>query len=274
MTWGRKADVGPPPSFATDDVEVGEGVRFGHNVRFKSKRVRIGDGCVFGNDVRIDSTEFDLGDYGTIYDSCFFPGPGNLRIGHNFWLGTASIVDCQGGTTIGDNVGVGAHSQLWTHMKFGDVMAGSRFHVAKPLEIGDDAWLVGHCLVSPVKVGARSLAMLGSLVTKDMQADRCYAGVPAADITEKVGPPFKTTTPQERHAYLQGRFAEFQAATGQKAEALIALDPGRLPGGKDELAFNVADRTYRKTGSALERRLIRFLLPDAKFVPASEGSRP
>jgi hypothetical protein len=37
----------------------------------------------------------------------------------------------------------------------------------------------------------------------------------------------------------------------------------------DDLVLNVADRTYLKRGSDLERRVLRFLLPDAKFVPAS-----
>lgn len=263
---------GRAPRFASNDVVVGQGVRFGRNVVFHSQRVRIGDGVVIGDNVRVDASTFEIGDFGTIYDGCFFPGPGELRIGHNFWLGSGSIVDAKGGTTIGNNVGVGAQSQLWTHMVFGDVLYGCRFHAAKPLVVEDDAWLVGHCLVSPVRIGARSLAMLGSVVTRDMLADRCYAGVPAADITEKVGPQFAVRDVAERASMLAQRLDAFarERDASVRRRLRIATAPEEAVAGDDAdgITFNVATRTYTKRGTPLEREVIRYLLPDAKFVPA------
>jgi acetyltransferase-like isoleucine patch superfamily enzyme len=258
--------------FGTEDVRIGSRVRFGRNVVFKGSRVRIGDGTVIGDDVVISADVFEIGDYGTIYDGCFFPGPGTLRIGHNFWLGTGSVVDAQGGTTIGDNVGVGAYSQLWTHMKFGDRMYGCRFHTARPLVVEDDAWLVGHCMVSPVRVGARSMAMLGSVVTREMEPDRCYAGVPARDVTDKFGPQFQITKVKERIEYMRSRLDEFRRRPGNEAthdEVVVVSDADEMATAPPHCtAFNVGDRTYRKRGTELEHRLMRFLLPDAKFVPA------
>ncbi len=261
------------PQFATTDVQIGRNVHFGENVVFNCKMVRIGDGTVIHGDVTVNSTTFEIGDYGTIYDHCFFPGPGHLKIGHNFWLGTASIVDCAGGTVIGNNVGIGAQSQLWTHMKYGDVMYGNRFYSEKPLIVGDDVWLVGHCLVSPVTIGDRSIAFLGSLVTKDMEADHTYAGAPAKDVTDKFGPQFKITTIDERIAYLQARLQEFaqqyHAEQFVQHQTLIATTAGEMPAAApDVTVFNVADRTYTKRGTPTEHKLMRFLLPDAKFIPA------
>lgn len=259
------------PRFRSGDVRVGQNVSFGRNVVFNCDRVRIGDGVAFRDNVRVDATDFEIGDYGTIYENCFFPGPGRLKIGHNFWLGTAAIVDCQGGTAIGNNVGIGAHSQLWTHMVFGDVMAGCRFHSASPLEVEDDVWLVGHCLVSPVKLGARSLAMLGSLITKEMLPDRVYAGSPARDITDRVGPQFRETTVQERARYLQGRIEAFASTSRHTSvwdSVQIVTREEELPdSGRSVTVFNVASRSYRKIGSQLEHDLLRFLLPEAKFLP-------
>jgi acetyltransferase-like isoleucine patch superfamily enzyme len=279
-TLGRRAlaRLERVPTFATQDVVIGRGVTFGRNVVFHCGRVRIGDGVVIGDDVTVNATTFELGDFGTIYSHCFFPGPGALRIGHNFWLGTASIIDCLGGTTIGNNVGIGAHSQLWTHMVFGDTLAGCRFHTVRPLTVGDDAWFVGHCLVSPVRVGDRSLAMLGSVVVQDMQADHCYGGVPAKDITDRVGPQFAPTTAEERLERLESRLREIDAEAGGgilDACRVTAVAGGRLEAPVGITVFNVADRTYEKTGSEHERRLIRRLLPEIKFVPvtASEPER-
>jgi acetyltransferase-like isoleucine patch superfamily enzyme len=144
------------PKFSTNDIKIGCETRFGRNVRFNCKRVRIGNGVIFHDNIRVDAEEFDvgdgvifqddiriettvfrIGDYGTIYFGCFFPGPGKLEIGHNFWLGNNSIIDSQGGTVIGNNVGIGADSQLWTHMKYGDIVAGCRFDSVAPLTIGN-----------------------------------------------------------------------------------------------------------------------------------------
>jgi acetyltransferase-like isoleucine patch superfamily enzyme len=262
------------PVFASDDVVVGEHVTFGKNVAFNCKKVRIGDGVIFQDNIRVDVDEFEIGDYGLIYDYCFFPGPGRVAIGHNFWLGQSSIVDGQGGTSIGDNVGVGAHSQLWTHMIFGDVMIGSRFHARKPLVVEDDAWLVGHCLVSPVRVGRGSVSMLGSVITRDTQANHVYAGAPARDVTDKFGPAYEDTSLEQRVSYLEGRLAEF-------AERQASNDPGevaQIVTSRDDLdraqgaatVFDVSTRTYRKRGTRLEYELMRYLLPDAKFTPAAD----
>lgn len=261
------------PHFATRDVKIGRNVRFGDNVYFRCGRVRIGDGVTIGSNVIVESSVFELGDYATIYDDCFFPGPGTLRIGHNLWLGKGAIIDCQGGTSIGDNVGIGAGSQLWTHMKYGDVMAGCRFHSNGPLAIEEDVWLVGHCLVSPVQIGARSLAMLGSVVTRDMKADHCYAGAPARDVSEKFGTQFAPSSWQQRLEYMESRLEELsrrpELAGLTGSVRLVSRREDMAGSDKDVTVFNVADRSYTKCGSELEYRLMRALLPDAKFTPAS-----
>lgn len=273
---GRRI-TGRGPHFATTDVRVGRGVSFGRDVVFNSRRVRIGDGVVIEDDVRVDAEDFEIGDYGTIYAGCFFPGPGTLHIGHNFWMGRGAVVDAMGGTTIGDNVCVGVGAQLWTHMQFGDVLYGCRFHAVQPVAVGNDAWLGSGTLIAPVDVGPRSLALAGAVVTRPMLADRCYAGLPAADVTDKLGPPFTIRPVQERAAMLEARLDEFARRMGDastRARLRVVAEPGagRPPTGsfpKDAIIFNVADRTYTKRGSALEAAVMRYLLPDAKFTPAN-----
>jgi len=259
------------PYFATDNVSIGKGVTIGQNVRFNCKRVIIGDGVVIQDNVRVDCDEFSVGDFATIYSGCFFPGPGILNIGHNFWLGAHCIVDSQGGTKIGNNVGIGAHSQLWTHMKFGDIAAGCRFHSKKPLTIEDDVWLVGHTLVSPVKIAARSMVMLGAVVTTDIPPDRVYAGTPAVDVTGKFGPQFKKEPPTflERKEFILGCLENAAKRLGIKdiasRVALVERYDDTLV--SCEVVINIMERTYRKRGTKFERKIIRSLLPDAKFLP-------
>jgi acetyltransferase-like isoleucine patch superfamily enzyme len=261
------------PHFSTRDVVVGRHVSFGRNVVFNCQRVRIGDGTIFQDDIVINADVFEVGDYATFYSHCFVPGPGELRIGHNFWLGTNSIIDSMGGTFIGNNVCVAAHSQLWTHMKYGDVMYGCRFHSKAPLRIGNDVWLGAHSLVGPITIGDRSLVLFGSVVTKDVAADRSYAGVPAQDITDKVGAQFGITTLSQRRDYLRQKLAQYDQAHPDDRilqRVTISTEPLATDATSGGIVFNVADRTYTKRRTQLEYRLMRFLLPDAKFLPIDE----
>lgn len=269
---GRRRLNSHKPYFASDDVVVGPGAVFGRNVRIMSERVRIGRGTVFRDNVTVFATDFTIGNYCTIYDYCFFPGPGSLEIGHNFWLGTAAIVDCQGGTTIGDNVGVGAHSQLWTHMAHGDTLYGCRFDSVKPLTLHNDVWLAGQCLVSPITAGERSLAMLGSVITRDMQADRTYAGSPARDVTEALGPQFAVRSVLERLRILDERLDALLPNSGERRLVRAVDDEtfARLHDDTSLLLLNVESRTYSASGHHLEPRVLRGLLPRAKFKPDRE----
>ncbi len=257
------------PKIQSRDVEIGKNVVFGKNVRLSAKKIRIGDGCVIQDNVIIEGEEFILGDYCTIYHNCFFPG-GKVQIGHNFWLGTGSIIDGRAGTKIGNNVGIGAQSQLWTHMVFGDVMLGCRFHSEKSLNIGDDVWLAGHNLVSPVDMEDRGLVMLGSLVTKNTKQDKTYAGSPARDITEKVGPQFEDTSIEQRIDFLMPYMESF---ANQHGFASVDSFAKILVGSDDKFddsnlfQMNVANRTYKKRSTVMEHYLMRHLLPDIKLVP-------
>lgn len=258
------------PEIKSEKITIGKNVVFGKNVRIYAKNVTIGDGCVIQDNVIIHGESFDIGDYGTIYHNCFFPG-GRVKIGHNFWLGMGSIVDGRAGTKIGDNVGVGAQSQLWTHMVFGDMMQGCRFHSETALNIGNDVWFAGHNLVSPITAKDKSLVMFGSLVTKDIEEHRTYAGSPAKDVTDKIGHQFSDVSLDQKEQYLKGELNKFAV----KYNLNPLSDYVRILKSKDEqfenldtIQINIENRSYRKTGSTLEYHLMRFLLPNVKLTPA------
>jgi acetyltransferase-like isoleucine patch superfamily enzyme len=261
------------PVFRTKDVEIGSNVTFGRNVEITSRKVRIGDCVRIGDNVRIRADEFVIGDYGTLYFDFFAPGPGRLTIGHNFWAGARTIVDALGGTTIGNNVSVGPATQLWSHAILPDTLAGARFTHRKGLRVGDDVWFMAQCVVAATEVGSRSAALHGSSIVKEMAADRCYSGVPAVDVTEKVGGPmFRKVTPAEMRSDLETRIRDFKDQNPDYAEARVGIateSADMLEGQGYDVVFNVADRSYVKRATEFERQLMWHLLPTAKFVPAT-----
>ena len=157
-------------------------------------------------------------------------------------------------------------------MTFGDTLYGCRFDRTEPLTIKDDVWLVGHCLVAPITAHERSLAMLGSLVVSDMEADRTYAGTPARDVTSKFGSQFEVRPVEERRRLLEDRLDAVVTDADIRRLVRVVDDKAfeEIGRSSDLLVINVESRTYAPADHPEAVRVLRSLLPRAKFVPASD----
>ncbi|GAA4076455.1 hypothetical protein GCM10022389_22830 [Flavobacterium cheonanense] len=235
-------------------------------VNGKAKRIVIGDNCYIGANVQIICDDFELGDYSKIQHDTNIHGYLPCKIGHNAWIGQYSIIDSIGGTTIGNNCGIGAHSQIWSHIKYGDTLEGCRFLNEKPMIIGNDVWFVGHCIVSPITAQDKSMAMVGSVVTKDMAFNEIYAGSPAKSISDKVGFQFETISVEEKYNKMVQYLNQFNSnsKTIQIVKDFDSIDIANTK----VTYFNVTTREYTKRLSEEEIYFMKFLLPaKAKFTP-------
>lgn len=233
----------------------------------KAKKVIIGDNVYIGHSVQIICDDFSIGDYSKIHHHTNIHGYKPCKIGHNAWIGQYSIIDSIGGTEIGNNCGIGAHSQLWSHIKFGDTLEGCRFYSEKTLKIGNDVWFVGHCIVSPIIAEDKSMALVGSVVTKDMKFNTIYAGCPAVAISDKIGPQFNEVSIDEKLNKLKQYLRESGADCNK---IVIVRHPSEF---KDDgkSYFAVETREYLKLGTEDEIKFMKYLFPEkAKFVPYSK----
>ena len=248
----------------------------GHNVKIEptavirglhgnAKRIIIGDNTYIGHDVQIICDDASIGDYCKIHHHTNIHGYKPCKIGHNAWIGQYCILDSIGGATIGNNCGIGAHSQLWSHIKYGDTLEGCTYMSAKPLDIGSDVWFVGHCIVASISAADRSMALVGSVVTRDMEYNSIYAGSPARNISHKIGRQFREVTVEEKLKNMQRYLNDFDSNNQiiKVVDSVHHFDPD------DKLVyFDVDTRTYTKKHTAEEMEFIKYLLPEkAKFVP-------
>jgi acetyltransferase-like isoleucine patch superfamily enzyme len=233
-------------------------------VNGNAKKIVIGDYCYIGSNVQIICDEFSIGDYSKIQHDCNIHGYKPCIIGHNLWMGQFSIIDSIGGCTIGNNCGIGAHSQLWSHVKYGDTLEGCRFLSEGKLDIGNDVWFVGHCIVSPIKAKDKSMALVGSVVTKDMDENTIYSGVPAKPISDKIGNQFNDVSQQDKFIKLNGYLKE-----AKLNDSLIKIVIKNNEIKDDEFSyFVIEDRSYTKKGNPDEVKFMKYLLPEkAKFIP-------
>lgn len=259
-----------PPILDVGKLIIGKNVIIEPGVDIHCDRLVLGDGVVIRSGTRIEMTDLVIGDYTKINNNCLLTGTDWCRIGHNCWFGHFTVIDSIGTTRIGDGVGVGAHSQLWTHIYFGEILDGCRFASHKPLIIEDDVWFVGHCIVSPIIAKKRTMAFAGSVVTKDMaQENHVYAGVPAKDMTDRFGMQFGEVTLNEKRELLEHYLQEFvtlRKPTQNRIRIVEKIDHNL----SQYSQFSLSEHHYIKNLYPEEVKFMRFLIPTkAKFLPIS-----
>jgi len=251
-------------TYVSSDLVIGEDTWVSPQleVGFPDKPVErfiVGDGCrLYGG--QIASKNFTCGDYVTIHEGVWAYGRQDIVIGHNGWFGRRCTLDAEGGVWIGNGIGVGQDSHLWSHIRHGDTLAGNRWLKYGEFRAGDDVWLVGRCTSAPANHGDRSMAMVESNLTRGMPSDTVWGGNPAKDLTEKLGAPFSHIPIADRMTEFADRCSAFRAKHNVESSILDFI----------AASFDVEARTYEKTGHPIERAFMRFLLPEAKFVPRAQ----
>ncbi|MFX1392105.1 MAG: hypothetical protein ACFFAH_00895 [Promethearchaeota archaeon] len=255
---------------------IGKGVHIEEGVVITGKEgpmeeLVLGDFCYIGNSTKIIMPKFRLGDYSKLNEHSFLHGEKPMQIGRNCWIGGHVVLDSMGGLDIDDNVGIGAQSQIWTHIQFGDIVEGCRFYSKRYMLIEKDVWFVGHCIISPVRVGTKSMALVGSVITHDMKPNHVYGGVPAKDLTDKVGPQFEDYTIDQKASKLQKLIDDFINKYPKYKDKLKVVQSA------DEIednicCFDVSRRIYTKRYLEAEIKFLKAYVPLIKFIPENENT--
>jgi acetyltransferase-like isoleucine patch superfamily enzyme len=170
----------------TGTVEIGNSTSIGPGAQIvfnKPGKITLGDYCNIGAGTKIVCSGGDviIGDWTTLHDSCLVLSSQYVHIGEHCWFGQNCVIDGSGGLSIGRGVRVGMYSQIWSHVAAGEQIEGCTLFGERSVEIQDDVWLVGSCIVaSGVTIGRRTVALIGSNITKSWPANSVLAGTPAA----------------------------------------------------------------------------------------------
>lgn len=258
------------------DAKIGKGVVLKSDIGTPDnpcEYVELGDHVYIGEGCNIQTPMFTAKDYTKIHRNALIYGRNPCNIGYNCWFGEGTVIDCEGYVFIGNNVGVGAHSQLWSHIRHGDVMMGCKYLNFGHLTIMDDVWLVGHCIASPVCLYPWSVALVGSVITTNMETNSVYGGSPAKNLTEKLGRPYAYPEVSARYKYMCHKALEFGKTIPEdyydnpSLYGNINVVSSWFEDDNFSTQFNVTTRTYTKKSTPLEIAFMKFLLPEAKFIP-------
>lgn len=108
---------------------------------------------------------------------------GALTVGEECWIGHDFSVEGNGAVTIGDRSDIAPFVRFYT----GSHMIGPRERRAgegfnADIHVGNGCWLGAEVRILPgVSVGDGCVAALGTVITRDTEADGFLAGVPAVE---------------------------------------------------------------------------------------------
>lgn len=106
-----------------------------------------------------------------------------LHIGNNVSIHTMCYLDALGEIVIGNNVSIAHQSSLvsFDHMYSDSSIPIKYNHVKKgKITIEDDVWVGCGCrILQGVTIHSRSIIAAGAVVTKDVEPNSLYGGVPA-----------------------------------------------------------------------------------------------
>ena len=126
-----------------------------------------------------------LGENCHIYPKAVIWAPWNLVCGNHTGIADGVIVYNQAMITLGCHVTVsqGAHLCTGTH----DYEDRSFRLVAKPITVGDDAWVCAEAFIHPgITIGKGAVIGARSVVTRDVEPWSVVSGFPAVKIRERV----------------------------------------------------------------------------------------
>jgi maltose O-acetyltransferase len=105
----------------------------------------------------------------------------NIHAGRNLFMNYGCVVlDCAP-VRIGDDVQIGPAVQIYTAAHPLDpALRKAGFETARPVHIGDDAWIGGGAILLPgIAIGKGAVVGAGSVVTRDVPTGTVVAGNPA-----------------------------------------------------------------------------------------------
>lgn len=169
---------------------IGNNVRIGPFTYIMSEIVEMGDDSSIKYLVAIRCKKLKLGQYATIEPYCFIKG--ELKQNSRFLMGDHSLVcsfclfETGEGIEIGNKVGIGGNSLMFTHGNWSDFLNGGPIALGSII-IEDNVWIPWRVFILPnVVIGKDSIVGANSLVNESIPPNSMAVGTPAMVVRRNI----------------------------------------------------------------------------------------
>ncbi|MFA5216892.1 hypothetical protein [Sulfuricurvum sp.] len=184
--------------------KIGNNVRISPTAKINCKNLIIGDNCEIRDGVDIEVTErFEIGKNSIIGKDTIIHGRdiqigrefysnhhaeigggscqetlSSLKIGYWFHMGSYSMINTARQVIIGNEVGIGRFTNIYTHGAYLSCIEGFPVKFA-PVRIGNKVWIPNATVMPGVTIGNNVVIGANSLVTRDVPNNCIALGIPA-----------------------------------------------------------------------------------------------
>lgn len=180
---GKNVSIGFGSVIVARKIEIGDYTSIGFGTILRGREIKIGRHVKIGSAVFFDVEKIFIDDDAKINELVFAGGPmlpeSYLKLGKRTIVMQMSFLNPTKPLIIGDDTGIGGHCLLFTHGSWQSQLDGYPVAFA-PVTLGKNVWLPWRIFVMPgVKIGDGATIGADSFVNKSIP-DGCLAvGVPA-----------------------------------------------------------------------------------------------
>jgi len=206
-----------------NELVLGKDVEIDKNVKITGGKIVIGDNTkIYSGVIIVVNEYFEIGKDSIIYEKTLIQGH-NIKLGREFFsnhhseigggscfedlsslecgywchLGSYSILNTAMPVKIGNEVGMGRFTNIYTHGAYLSTIDGFPVDFA-PITIGDRVWIPSATINPGVTIGNDVVIGIGSIVTKDIPSGSFAAGIPCKIIKENHYPRFLAIEEKEK----------------------------------------------------------------------------
>ena len=191
--------IGRNVSFGIGSVIIGKNVAIGDNSSFglvsviRGDTINIGRFVTIGSLTMIDTTKIIIGDDSRINENVIIGGIKNpesmIKLGKRVIIMEYSFINPTKPIIIGDDSGIGGHCLLFTHGSWLNQLDGYPV-TFEPITLGKNVWLPWRVFIMPgVQIGDNVVVGANSLINKNITSNVLAAGSPAKVILDNYPKP-------------------------------------------------------------------------------------
>ncbi len=193
-----------------NDVSIGEKTSIGFFTIVRARKIQINRFVKIGAMSVIDTEHISIDDDARINEQVYIGGTkspeSSITLGKRTIIMQMSYLNPTKPIVIGDDSGIGGHCLLFTHGSWNSQLEGYPVKFA-PITIGKKVWLPWRVFVMPgVTIGDNVVIGADSMINKDLPANCLATGSPAKIIKENFPAPLNDV---EKKKITDDVFAEF-----------------------------------------------------------------
>lgn len=228
---GRGVTFAPGAVVVGEHVELGDHVEIGLLAVVQGKSIRIGRHSSVGTFSYVSCETIEIGEDARIREQVYVGGPqlpeSRFTLGDRTIVLQMAFINPTKPVTIGDDTGIGGHCLIFTHGAWLNVLDGYPV-TYEPVTLGRSVWLPWRVFIMPGStIGDGSVIGANSLVSGTIPPNSLAVGSPAKVIRR--APEFPLTIAPERRGEMIGEMmGEFDRYVTHAGVVISEREPFRL----------------------------------------------